>query len=49
MFHGKEVDWASYPTKMAITENPNLIMKMNIIFTLAFLKPFSHGSMSKKF
>ncbi len=41
MFHGKGVDWASQPTIMAITGNPSLTMKTNIVvFTFALFEPF---------
>jgi hypothetical protein len=48
MLHGKGVDWASWPTIMAITRNPSSTVKTNIIiFTLTFFKPFWRGSLNK--
>jgi hypothetical protein len=48
MLHGKGVDWTSQPTIMAVTRNPSLIMKTNIIvFTLALFEPFWCDSSSR--
>jgi hypothetical protein len=48
MLHGKGVEWASQPTIMAITGDPSLIMKTNIIvFTLTLFKLLWCGSTSR--